>query len=59
MSTQMIICLAISLITVIGYLSNKLPMGVVAMLSLSAFYLSKCITTADAMSYFLNKNLWL
>ena len=37
MSTQMIICLAISLITVIGYLSNKLPMGVVAMLSLSAF----------------------
>ena len=52
MSTQMIICLAISLITVIGYLSNKLPMGVVAMLSLSAFYLTKCITTADAMSYF-------
>ena len=59
MSTQMIICLAISLITVIGYLSNKLPMGVVAMLSLSAFYLTKCITTADAMSYFGNQNLWL
>ena len=34
MSTQMIICLIISVLTVIGYLSNKLPMGVVAMLSL-------------------------
>lgn len=59
MSTQMIICLIISVLTVIGYLSNKLPMGVVAMMSLSVFYLTGCITTEDAMSYFGNQNLWL
>lgn len=34
-------------------------MGVVAMLSLIAFYLTKCINTTDAMSYFGNQNLWL
>lgn len=59
MSTQMIICLIISVLTIIGYLSNKFAMGIVAMLSLSAFYLTGCITTADAMSYFGNQNLWL
>ena len=56
---SIIICITISLLTIIGYLSNKLPMGVVAMLSLIAFYLTKCINTADAMSYFGNQNLWL
>ena len=59
MSTQMIICLIISALTVIGYLSNKLPMGVVAMLSLIFFYLTGCITSDDAMTYFGNPNLWL
>ena len=56
---SIIICITISLLTIIGYLSNKLPMGVVAMLSLIAFYLTKCINTTDAMSYFGNQNLWL
>ena len=55
----MIICLIISALTVIGYLSNKLPMGVVAMLSLIFFYLTGCITSDDAMTYFGNPNLWL
>lgn len=59
MSTQMIICLIISVLTVIGYLSNKLPMGVVAMLSLISFYLTGCISSDDAMTYFGNPNLWL
>lgn len=59
MSTQIIICLIISVLTVVGYLSNKFPMGVVALTSLCAFYLTGCITTADAMSYFGNQNLWL
>lgn len=59
MSTQIMICLIISVFTVIGYLSNKFPMGVVALTSLCAFYLTGCITTADAMSYFGNQNLWL
>lgn len=59
LTTPVIICIAISLLTIIGYLSNKLPMGVVAMLSLIAFYLTKCISSADAMSYFGNQNLWL
>ncbi len=59
MSTQMLICLGISLLTIIGYLSNKLPMGVVAMLSLISFYLTGCITSEDAMTYFGNSNLWL
>lgn len=59
MSTQMMICLAISLLTVVGYLSNKIPMGVVAMLSLISFYLTGCISSNDAMTYFGNPNLWL
>ena len=37
MSTQMIICLIISALIVLGYLSNKLPMRVVAMQSLLFF----------------------
>ena len=45
MSTQMIICLTISALTIIGYLSNKLPMGVVAMSSLILFYLTGCISS--------------
>lgn len=59
MSTQMMICLIISALTVIGYLSNRLPMGVVAMLSLILFYLTGCISSEDAMTYFGNPNLWL
>lgn len=59
MTTEMMICLIISAATIIGYLSNKLPMGVVAMLSLCVFYLTGCITSTDAMSYFGNANLWL
>ncbi len=59
MSTQMIICLIISVLTIIGYLSAKLPMGVVAMTSLVLFYLTGCITADDAASYFGNQNLWL
>lgn len=59
MSTQMMICLTISALTVIGYLSNKLPMGAVAMLSLICFYLTGCISSGDAMTYFGNPNLWL
>lgn len=59
MSTQMIICLIISVLTIIGYLSAKLPMGVVAMTSLVLFYLTGCISSDDAASYFGNQNLWL
>ena len=59
MSTPIIICLSISVLTVIGYLSNKFPMGVVALTSLCFFYLTGCISTTDAMSYFGNQNLWL
>ena len=59
MSTQMIICLIISVLTIIGYLSGKLPMGVVAMTSLVLFYLTGCISSDDAASYFGNQNLWL
>ena len=59
MSTQMIICLTISALTIIGYLSNKLPMGVVAMSSLILFYLTGCISSEDATTYFGNANLWL
>lgn len=59
MSTQMMICLVISALTVAGYLSNRLPMGVVAMLSLILFYLTGCISSDDAMTYFGNSNLWL
>lgn len=59
LTVPVIICITISLLTIIGYLSNKLPMGIVAMLSMIAFYLTKCITTEDAMSYLGNQNLWL
>lgn len=34
-------------------------MGVVAMLSLISFYLTGCISSDDAMTYFGNPNLWL
>lgn len=59
MSVQMAICLIISLITVIGYLSNRMPMGIVAMISLLCFYATGCISAKDAVSYFGNQNLWL
>lgn len=56
MSTQMIICLVIFVLTLISYILNKIPMWLTAMLSLTALYFTGCVSQADALSGFANVN---
>jgi len=47
MSSQMIICIVIFVLTLLSYILNKIPMWVASMLSLSALF----ITGSIAVSY--------
>ncbi|MDO4460100.1 MAG: SLC13 family permease [Clostridia bacterium] len=56
MTTQMIICLVIFVVTLLCYILNKIPMWLTALLSMAALYLTGCITDTDALSGFSNVN---
>jgi sodium-dependent dicarboxylate transporter 2/3/5 len=56
MTTKMIICLTIFVLTLISYILNKIPMWLTAMMSLVALYFTGCVSQEDALAGFSNKN---
>lgn len=50
------ICLIICVLTMIGYIIGKWPMGLVALVSMLAFVLTGCLDPATAAGYFGNPN---
>lgn len=59
MSTQMIVCLVIFVLTLLSYILNKIPMWLTAMLSLAALYITGCVDATTALSGFSNVNTLL
>ena len=59
MTSQIIICMAIFVVTLISYMLNKIPMWVTAMLSMAALYITGCIDDTGALSGFANNNTTL
>lgn len=57
MSTQLIICLVIFVLTCAGYMTGVWSLGTVAMTSLAALSLTGCLSAKDALSYFANSNV--
>lgn len=55
-SSQAIICIVIFVLTIILYALQKISMGVVAMLSMSALILTGCLDTSTALGVFGNPN---
>lgn len=56
MTSQIIICMAIFVVTLISYMLNKIPMWVTALLSMAALYITGCIDDTGALSGFANNN---
>ena len=54
MSTQLIICLVIFLLTCAGYMAGVWSLASVAMASVAALSLTGCLTAEEALSYFSN-----
>lgn len=54
METQLIICLVIFALTVVGYCSGKFSLATVAMTSLIALTLTGCLTAKEGLAYFGN-----
>lgn len=57
MNTQLIICLIIFLLTIIGYCSGIYSLATVAITSMMALVLSGCLAVSDAIAYFSNANV--
>lgn len=57
MNTQLIICLVIFLLTIIGYCSGIYSLATVAITSMMALVLTGCLGTADTLAYFSNANV--
>lgn len=57
MSTQLIICLVIFVLTCAGYMTGVWSLGTVAMTSLLALSVTGCLTAKDALAYFANSNV--
>ncbi len=57
MSTQLIICLVIFVLTCAGYITGVWSLGTVAMASLAALSLTGCLSAKDAVAYFANSNV--
>lgn len=56
MSTQMMVCIVIFIITLISYMLNKIPMWLTAMLSMAALFATGCIDANGALAGFSNNN---
>lgn len=56
MSTQLIVCLVIFIVTLFSYILNKIPMWLTSMLSLAALFITGCIDAEGALSGFSNVN---
>lgn len=56
MTTQMIICLVIFIVTLLSYALNKIPMWLTSLLSVCALFVTKCIDASTALAGFSNTN---
>lgn len=56
MTTQQIICITIFLITLVCYISNKLPLPLVSMTSMIALTITGCLEPSAALSVFSNSS---
>ena len=56
MDTQLIICLAIFALTVIGYCSGLYSLATVAITSMMALTLTGCLAVEETITYFSNSN---
>ena len=56
MNSTLIICLVISVLTMISYVWGKIPMGLTSLLSMAAFILTGCLKPATALTYVGNAN---
>ena len=54
--TPLTICLIISVLTMVSYVLNKIPMALTALLSMVAFILTGCLNPQTALGYFGNAN---
>ena len=57
MTTQMIICFAISAVVIAGYIWNKLSVGTVGCIGIVLFLLTGCIGPKDILGNIGNANL--
>ena len=57
MNTQLIICLIIFLLTIIGYCSGIYSLATIAITSMMALVLTGCLGAADTLAYFSNANV--
>jgi di/tricarboxylate transporter len=57
MNTQLVICLVIFVLTVIGYCSGLYSLATVAITSMMALTLTGCLDVATSLSYFANANV--
>lgn len=57
MSTQLMICLGIFVLTCIGYMTGVWSLGTVSMASLVALSLTGCLAPSEALAYFSNSNV--
>lgn len=57
MSTQLIICLMISVLVIAGYIWNKLSVGTIGCLGITLFLLTGCITPSDVLTNIGNSNI--
>ena len=59
MSTQMIVCFVIFVLTLMSYILNKIPMWLTAMISMTALYFTGCVDADSALAGFSNVNTLL
>ena len=57
MSTSLIICLIISVLTIAAYIWNKYPIGAVGCASVALYLLTGCVTPANVLSTIGNSNV--
>lgn len=56
MATKLIICLVIFFLVLGAFLSNKFPLWLISLLSLSSLYVTGCINTSQALAGFSDEN---
>ena len=56
MTTQMIFCLVIFIVTLLSYALNKIPMWLTSLLSVCALFVTNCIDADIALAGFSNVN---
>lgn len=57
MSTSLIICLVISILTIAAYVWNKFPIGAIGCASMALYLLTGCVTPNNVLSNIGNSNV--